>query len=707
MPVTVRPAQHGAKKWVSSDLPALSAADLLRGSCEAEAQKCDWIIQSSFDTIANGPHVYSSSNGFVLGAVKAYSQHHHLIIRPEDVWFSILAQLNIYVGAHAEELRGVFVAHDGQKELEIKAGGNIYNCDFGALAEHMTRLISENIVDPKLRDWIMPSFTTTTDTDRVVASVIMMGTLQHYFTYKFSLLCGLPSVTLLGVKKDWEDVYSRLDTIPMFGHEPTQWYHLLKPVIARFVKSFDCPETPETTSFWQTIAHYSGGGSGPTYLSGWITAFCFWDKSGKSLYDRDGVKGLLFGARGKRNSPRLCLDGSLYHRIDSQDVPPGYVSVPVIVDDDGVKHDTIMLAGSVGLRLTNSKPISELESSQFSDYDDNAGNLNTTNTIQAESGWWMFETRKDATSQKVERHRQRAHTSMNYSQDDPELYSAASYKHESLVRDLLQQGADVNATTRFHDTALHAAASRGHEGIVAMLLNYGADVECTTEYYGPALHAATARGHQSIVMLLLRHGANINSEDGRQGTALRLAALCGREDMVMMLLEQGANVNAFTWNIGTALQAAACSGHEKIVKILLEHGADIDAEGGQYGNALQVASFEGWESIVKLLLLKGANAAASGGEYGTALQMACLKGHSSISKMLLQHGASYSARDGRYGTALWIASYEGHESIVEILLQQGATACGEGGWYDNALQAATLGGHQDIINLLVGTLGKC
>ena len=38
----------------------------------------------------------------------------------------------------------------------------------------MTKLMDENIVDPKLREWILLAFTTTTLNDQVVASVIIV-----------------------------------------------------------------------------------------------------------------------------------------------------------------------------------------------------------------------------------------------------------------------------------------------------------------------------------------------------------------------------------------------------------------------------------------------------------------------------------------------------------------------------------------------------
>lgn len=94
-------------------------------------------------------------------------------------------------------------------------------------------------------------------------------------------MCGIPRVTLEGTKQDWESILTRLEKLKQYGPETTAWYHLLLPVISRFVKAFDEPEGQENLDFWQKVAHYQGGGSGPTWLAGWINAFCVFDVKGR------------------------------------------------------------------------------------------------------------------------------------------------------------------------------------------------------------------------------------------------------------------------------------------------------------------------------------------------------------------------------------------------------------------------------------------
>jgi hypothetical protein len=403
MPVTIKPAAHGSRKWNAAGSAASSSKQLLRDACPAEHQRCKEIFQSSFDEFSTESSVYPSTNGFVHAAIKAYSFHHHLTIRPEDVWFAILTQVGFFINSHAEEVRDFFVSHQGQKELEVIEFGTIRTVDFGALALRMTGMIAKNVIDPELRTWVMPAFSTTTNSDKVVAAILLMGAMQQYFSYKFSLLCGIPSVTLLGVRADWEEMLKRLEMLPRLGPEPAQFYALLKPVLRHFVMSFDSPTDPAVLEFWSNIAHQSGG-SGPHYLSGWITAFCFWKPDGKSLYSPPEGEIQLKGT--DRRYPGCNLDGTLYHKVDTDDIPDGHAAVPVTVDDNGRIYDTRMVAGSVGISVTSSGDILDegygrngIGSFTYGPngevvphvMDPRVGQLSGLDSLQPVSGWWIYE----------------------------------------------------------------------------------------------------------------------------------------------------------------------------------------------------------------------------------------------------------------------------------------------------------------------------
>ena len=69
-----------------------------------------------------------------------------------------------------------------------------------------------------------------------------------------------------------------------------------------------------------------------------------------------------------------------HYRIVSDEVPPGYSSVPVKVDDNGHFTDCTMVAGSVGISCTSSG-------------DGLDGGPVGLDTVTTETGWWMFESK--------------------------------------------------------------------------------------------------------------------------------------------------------------------------------------------------------------------------------------------------------------------------------------------------------------------------
>jgi hypothetical protein len=78
----------------------------------------------------------------------AYNQHHHLRLRPDDIWFAILSQLGFYINAHAEDLRSLFLAHNEKKELTlVYSAGSRYTFDFRVFAQDMGDFIDDNIVN--------------------------------------------------------------------------------------------------------------------------------------------------------------------------------------------------------------------------------------------------------------------------------------------------------------------------------------------------------------------------------------------------------------------------------------------------------------------------------------------------------------------------------------------------------------------------------
>ncbi|KAJ6623701.1 hypothetical protein B0H10DRAFT_777839 [Mycena sp. CBHHK59/15] len=322
MPVSFKVAEHSPNPVTLTPAqihPGLTPEQLLAGACAHQYETAGEILGSSFSKAtpaekspfirrltnpfakkkkaASGmaseplpltiPNIIPTPNGLVNTIISAYNRHHNLILRPDDVWLAILTQFNFYVNANAELLRANFVAHEGRQELKVSKQQSRATMDFGQMSREMVGLMTSVIVDPTLQAWVLPDFSTTTTNDRTVAAIVMMSTLKAYFEYVFeSIECGIPQVTLAGEKADWENILQRLEKLKEYGIETIAWYHLLVPVISRFVEAFDDPSGSANVDFWQKVAHFQPGGSGPSHYSGWISAFCVFNEEGGWIGNR-------------------------------------------------------------------------------------------------------------------------------------------------------------------------------------------------------------------------------------------------------------------------------------------------------------------------------------------------------------------------------------------------------------------------------------
>lgn len=294
-----------------------------------------------------------------------------------------MSQFSLYVVAHETEMREYFVAHKGKQTLTVKAVGSRYTVDFGGMAKEMTEQLEANIKDKSLKDWILPSFSTTTTTDTIVGAVLMMATLKKYFDYRFMLCCGLPSVTLAGTVEDWMALRARLEKLRGFG-TPEQhphlhdWADLLTPIMSHFVDAFSAFPTPDAVStrgqeireFFQRICHFQSGGSGPTYISGWLTYFCAFNRDGEwQLPKLESIRFEWCVAGSDLSVSESETPGEKWApRIDQADIPPGYGEVEVKLDDNGVEFDCVMVSGSVAFEVSGEK----------------------RDTLNPRTGWWMF-----------------------------------------------------------------------------------------------------------------------------------------------------------------------------------------------------------------------------------------------------------------------------------------------------------------------------
>jgi hypothetical protein len=208
-------------------------------------------------------------NGFFQTINLAYSYHLPLVLSPDNVWLAISQAFAIHVNQHAEELRSLFVSHQGKKTILIEENsfikGSPYNNwpgTFSSFSKEITNHIGEETA--KL---ITSDFSTTGPVEKTISEIVLMDTVQHYFDYVVRTLCGIPKITLLGTLSDWESIKQRAIQLEKFQCQ--EWIDALCPVLDQFIQAF---KGNVSVDFWKSIYKESGGSGGP-FITGAISVF--------------------------------------------------------------------------------------------------------------------------------------------------------------------------------------------------------------------------------------------------------------------------------------------------------------------------------------------------------------------------------------------------------------------------------------------------
>ena len=131
---------------------------------------------------------------------------------------------------------------------------------------------------------------------------------------------------------------------------------------------------------------------------------------------------------------------------------------------------------------------------------------------------------------------------------------------------------------------LFDAAFMGKVEIARDLIAQGADVNARDEMGNPVLLTAVRPYGEKMVRLLVESGADVNAAGSLEDTPLINASRTELTKIVRILLDAGSDPNIARSDGSTALMEACVFGHTEFVKLLVEQGADISAK-DQFGLA--------------------------------------------------------------------------------------------------------------------------
>ncbi|CAD5219398.1 unnamed protein product [Bursaphelenchus okinawaensis] len=287
------------------------------------------------------------------------------------------------------------------------------------------------------------------------------------------------------------------------------------------------------------------------------------------------------------------------------------------------------------------------------------------------------------------------------------LILAATGGHVEVCKLLISAGCVIDAQSeRTKDTALSLACSGGRRDVVELLLQFGANKEHRNVSDYTPLSLAASGGYVEIITLLLNAGAEINSRTGSKLgiSPLMLAAMNGHDQATFLLLERKSDINAqIETNRNTALTLACFQGRTEVVRLLLKYEANVEHRAKTGLTPLMEAANGGYTDVGELLLQAGAdsNAPPVPSSRDTALTIAADKGHSAFVDILLSHGAAIDVRNKKGCTPLFLACAGGHLSTVRSLINKGADPDAMDNRKTLPVVAAFRKGHFEVVEFMV------
>ena len=162
-----------------------------------------------------------------------------------------------------------------------------------------------------------------------------------------------------------------------------------------------------------------------------------------------------------------------------------------------------------------------------------------------------------------------------------QFVEAVAKGDETRMRELLKQGADVNAVSVEEIHPLFwAMAKRSLKGFEFLLKN-GADPNYSTgnvedkESFFSAMELAASADNSDYLLLLLEYGGNPNLMIGNGTRSLiNQAVIYNQTENVRLLIEAGADMDHEDFSGKTPMMTAANFNNYEIVYLFLEKGAD-------------------------------------------------------------------------------------------------------------------------------------
>jgi ankyrin repeat protein len=267
------------------------------------------------------------------------------------------------------------------------------------------------------------------------------------------------------------------------------------------------------------------------------------------------------------------------------------------------------------------------------------------------------------------------------------FFEAIKERNIAKAKQLVEAGADINATNREDYTALGWAAKTGDLPMAKFLIESGANVNAQSSGDRTPLHFATLGEHLEMIEYLIKKGADVYAEgtNGRNAIdlAIKIDSNTNNHKVEEFLLEQAAKIKPTE----ELLTYAVKGGYFDIVKYLVSNGVDIYASDSIGRTAIDWARWYSNKQIEKFLIEQAAKIKPT----QELLKHAVTGGYFDIVKALLESNKVYPTQE-----LLEHAINGGYLDTVKALLESNKVYPTQ-----ELLKSAIEGGYLDIVKALL------
>ena len=176
--------------------------------------------------------------------VKAFAEHHPIVISPDMVWMMIGQGFSHYVNENSEAMRELLVSHQGKMTLSVMKATDDWEPVLNAFFEDILKTSKNDVAH-----LVTANFSTTGRVERMASQMLLMDVMKAYYEYEvITLVCGIPSVTLEGTPEDWQKVLNKTRQLEKYGLG--WWVNDLTPILQEFVNA---SKGKVNTRFWQDM----------------------------------------------------------------------------------------------------------------------------------------------------------------------------------------------------------------------------------------------------------------------------------------------------------------------------------------------------------------------------------------------------------------------------------------------------------------------